>query len=136
MTPLEAAGQIISAFVTTAAVSSAVMNKMRDDQFLRESRRRYEDEMYCRGFIPTIQPGSPYPIFVQPPPPPQLMQPCFNMDAAAQCPANYNTMYRNSMYTNSREVTFSRGDELIREIGRRPPQPPPSYGYGYGYGYR
>ena len=136
MTPLEAAGQIISAFVTTAAVSSAVMNKMRDDQFLRESRRRYEDEMYCRGFIPTIQPGSPYPIFIQPPPPPQLMQPCFNMDAAAQCPANYNTMYRNSMYTNSREVTFSRGDELIREIGRRPPQPPPSYGYGYGYGYR
>ena len=136
MTPLEAAGQIISAFVTTAAVSSAVMNKMRDDQFLRESRRRYEDEMYCRGFIPTIQPGSPYPIFVQPPPPPQLMQPCFNMDAAAQCPANYNTMYRNSMYTNSREVTFSRGHELIREIGRRPPQPPPSYGYGYGYGYR
>jgi hypothetical protein len=112
------------------------MNKMRDDQFLRESRRRYEDEMYCRGFIPTIQPGSPYPVFVQPPPPPQLMQPCFNMDAAAQCPANYNTMYRNSMYTNSREVTFSRGDELIREIGRRPPQPPPSYGYGYGYGYR
>ena len=136
MTPLEAAGQIISAFVTTAAVSSAVMNKMRDDQFLRESRRRYEDEMYCRGFIPTMQPGSPYPIFIQPPPPPQLMQPCFNMDAAAQCPANYNTMYRNSMYTNSREVTFSRGDELIREIGRRPPQPPPSYGYGYGYGYR
>lgn len=136
MTPLEAAGQIISAFVTTAAVSSAVMNKMRDDQFLRESRRRYEDEMYCRGFIPTIQPGSPYPVFVQPPPPPQLMQPCFNMDAAAQCSANYNTMYRNSMYTNSREVTFSRGDELIREIGRRPPQPPPSYGYGYGYGYR
>ena len=136
MTPLEAAGQIISAFVTTAAVSSAVMNKMRDDQFLRESRRRYEDEMYCRGFIPMIQPGSPYPVFVQPPPPPQLMQPCFNMDAAAQCPANYNTMYRNSMYTNSREVTFSRGDELIREIGRRPPQPPPSYGYGYGYGYR
>lgn len=136
MTPLEAVGQIVSAFVTTAAVSSAVMNKMRDDQFLRESRRRYEDEMYCRGFIPTMQPGSPYPIFIQPPPPPQLMQPQFNMDAASQCLANYNTMYRNSMYTNSREVTFSRGDELIREIGRRPPQPPPSYGYGYGYGYR
>lgn len=118
---------IISTLFTSVAIGAAMMDKYRDDQYIRESRRRYEDEMYSRGFIP-IPPGCQNQIFM----PPNSMLPCrVNIDMDTSARMQYNDTYRNSMYTGSREVTFRRGDDIIRDIGRRPPQPSPIFGRRY-----
>lgn len=85
----------------------------------------------------------PYPMYPQPmfgygyPPPPMQCQ-CYQkppvevnwVDIDTSAPYR-NTLYRNSMYANSNEITFGNNDEIIREIGNRPPQQSPLFGYRY-----
>lgn len=93
-----------------------------------------QQPMYAYQMCPP--PPSGYGYLPPPPPPPQYQyyqRPRVDVNwVDIDTGAGYrNTLYRNSMYANSNEITFGNNDEIIREIGNRPPQPSPLFGYKY-----